>query len=308
MIRTDEDRSSLQSALDAVCRWASESALVDFSVEKCVSLSLFSGGPPAPYLLRLPTGDVPLRPTVSERDLGVKVDHSLDFSDHVRDKVAKARSVLGVIARCFRHLDSSSFLLLYKSLVRPHLEYCSPAWGSVGFGLSDLIESVQRRATRLIPALRGLSYSERLRRIGLVTLAYRRFRADLLTVRGLLSSPDLVGSSVLSLRPQDRTRGHTRMLEKVRHRTRVGKHFFSSRVCDLWNALPESCVSAPTLNGFKSELNVFFGDFPLKFDHRVRSARFAACRNGWSNGVVEWTRPRPVKKPVTNSSEYSLAN
>ena len=285
MIRTDEDRSSLQSALDAVCRWASESALVEFSVEKCVSLSLFSDGPPTPYLLRLPTGDIPLHPTVSEKDLGVRVDHSLGFSDHVRDKVAKARSVLGVIARCFRHLDSSSFLLLYKSLVRPHLEYCSPVWGSVGFGMSDLIESVQRRATRLVPALRGLPYSERLRRIGLVTLAYRRFRADLLAARGFLSSPDLVGSRVFSLRPQDRTRGHSRMLEKVRHRTRVGKRFFSSRVGDFWNALPERCVSAPTVNVFKAELNGFFEGFPLKFDHLVRTARFAGYRNGWGDMV-----------------------
>ena len=307
VIRSDEDRSSLQSALDAVCSWASESALVDFSVEKCVTLSLFSDGPPDPYILHLQAGDSPLRPVVSEKDLGVKVDRSLDFSDHVRDRVAKARSVLGVIARCFRLLDSSSFLLLYKSLVRPHLEYCSPVWGSVGFGISDLIESVQRRATRLVPALRGLPYSERLRRIGLVTLAYRRFRADLLAVRGFLSSPDLVGSRILSLRPQDRTRGHSRMLEKVRHRTRLGKRFFPSRVGDFWNALPESCVSAPTVNSFKTKLNVLFDGFPLKFDHRVRMARFTCVRNGWSDGVVEWAPPRSAWTPATNSSEYNLA-
>ena len=97
------------------------------------------------------------------------------------------------------------------------------------------------------------------------------------------------------------------MLEKVWRRTSVGKRFFSSRVSDSWNALPESCVLAPTLNGFKSELNTFFDGFPLKFDHRVRTARFTNFRNGWSDGVVEWARPRAAWRPALNSSEYILA-
>ena len=168
----------------------------------------------------------------------------------------------------FRNLNSSSFLMLYKSLVRPRLEFCSPVWGSLSAALSDSVESVQRRATWLVPELRHLSYSERLRQIGLPTLAYRRFRADLLAARSMLRSADPVGSRVLSRRPQNVTRGHSLMLEKLRRKTKIGRRFFSSRVLQHWNALPEECISAPSLNDFKSVLNRRFLDFPLKFDWR----------------------------------------
>ena len=266
VIRTVDDRKALQGALDSLCSWASSSALVEFSEEKCVSLSLFSSPPTVPYVLKMTSREVSLRSAVSENDLGVRIDARLDFVDHVRECVLGAKRKLGVLWRCFRYLDSASFLMLYKSIVRPQLEFCSPVWGSLSAALSDSVESVQRRATWLVPELRHLSYPARLRQLGLPTLAYRRFRADLLAARGLLQSTDPVGSRVLLRRPQNVTRGHSLMLEKRRLKTKIGRRFFSSRVQQHWNALPQECISAPSINDFKSALNRHFVDFPLKFD------------------------------------------
>ena len=64
------------------------------------------------------------------KDLGIFIDEHLRFSNHIAEKVNKAKQIMGLIRRKFVHLDMYNFNLLYKSLVRPHLEYgnifCSP--------------------------------------------------------------------------------------------------------------------------------------------------------------------------------------
>ena len=60
--------------------------------------------------------------------LGVIFDSNLTFKDHMAQKINKAYSVLGIIKRNFIHMDECSFILLYKSMVRPHLEYANSVW------------------------------------------------------------------------------------------------------------------------------------------------------------------------------------
>ena len=57
--------------------------------------------------------------------LGVITDNQLKFEDHMNEKIRKANSMIGLIRRCFVHLDETMFLKLYKSLVRPHIEYAN---------------------------------------------------------------------------------------------------------------------------------------------------------------------------------------
>jgi len=64
----------------------------------------------------------------SINDLGVIFDSNLTFKDHMAQKINKAYSILGIIKRNFMHMDESSFILLYKSMVRPHLEYANSVW------------------------------------------------------------------------------------------------------------------------------------------------------------------------------------
>ena len=59
-----------------------------------------------------------------ERDLGVIIDHKLNFSSHIVMQVKKANKVMGLIRRSYTHLDITSFHYLFNSLVRPNLEYC----------------------------------------------------------------------------------------------------------------------------------------------------------------------------------------
>ena len=83
-------------------------------------------------------------------DLGVRFDSKLAFLDHMNEKVNKAYGILGIIKRNFIHLDNESFMLLYKAMVRPHLEYANSVWCPYKKGDIELVEKVQKRATKLI--------------------------------------------------------------------------------------------------------------------------------------------------------------
>ena len=91
---------------------------------------------------------------------------------------------LGLIRRNFQYLNTHSLLNLYnyKAFVRPHLEYAQLVWSPSSAAMITKIENVQKRAFNLVPELRGLTYQEQLVRTKLPTLAYRRFRGDLIEV------------------------------------------------------------------------------------------------------------------------------
>jgi len=62
------------------------------------------------------------------KDLGVIFDAKLNFSLHISDKVNKANSILDIIKRNFSYLSQECFVMLYKALVRSHLEYANAVW------------------------------------------------------------------------------------------------------------------------------------------------------------------------------------
>ena len=115
-----------------------------------------------------------------EKDLGVTFTDDLHPSTHCANIVAKARRVVAVMKHNFTYMQPDMFIPLYKSVVRPVLEYTAPVWSPYYAADINLIESVQHRATKLVPGLWHLPYPERLRRLNLPTLLYRRIRGDLI--------------------------------------------------------------------------------------------------------------------------------
>ena len=150
-----------------------------------------------------------------EKDLGVTVDSKLNFRDHINTKVNLAHRNLGIIYRTFTYFDQEVFLNLFKSLVRPHLKYCTPVCSPCYKKDRIILEKVQRRATKLVVSCRNVSYPERLRKLGLPTLEYRRERAALIQVFKNLNGIDCIERAKLFTSAQyTATRGRAFKLYK----------------------------------------------------------------------------------------------
>jgi len=117
-----------------------------------------------------------------EKDLGSVITIDFKVSQQCNQAYAKASRMLGFIDRSIKHKDRDILLSLYKSLVRPHLEYCIPAWSPPYVKDKELIEPIQHRFTRMFPELWKLPFLRRLQHLKLWTLEERRVRADLIKV------------------------------------------------------------------------------------------------------------------------------
>ena len=143
------------------------------------------------------------------------------------------------------------FLSLFKSIVRPHLEYASVIWSPLYKKDKITLENIQRRDTRLIPAMEGKNYFERLKRLGLPTLEYSRERADIteerkkdmVEVYKIMNDIDLANKDKLfQMATFQATRGHPLKLFKRRSRLNVLANSFS-----MLEFTPHQC-SAGTLS------------------------------------------------------------
>ena len=86
-------------------------------------------------------------------DLGVVVDSELSFKEHIYGKINKANQMIGIIKRNFKNIDKLSFTLIYKSMVRSHLEFANSVWSPYKNYLIEDLEKVQKRATKLVKGL-----------------------------------------------------------------------------------------------------------------------------------------------------------
>ena len=158
---------------------------------------------------------------------------------------------------------------VYRSIVRPHLEYCTQLWSPTAkhgnWALIIELENVQRRFTRLINDLGTLTYSERLAALKLTTLAERRIRGDLIETFKILNGLVNYGQSLFTL-----SRSGSKLLcrpsvstdKKIRN---LQNSFLSERVINYWNKLPSYVRTSSNVEEFKVNLEGFkINNFDIK--------------------------------------------
>ena len=184
VIRSDEDREVLQRDLHAMSLW-SDIWLLSFHPEKLKKLTISRNMFQVERRYRV--GEDAVKNVDMEVDLGVCVDTDLDFNEQRKKQVGKANRMVGAMRRSFKFLNNYTFLKLYKSMVRCHVETAVPVWFPYLAKDIKMVECVQKRATKMLPAAKGLNYEERLRMLKLPTLVYRRHRGDMIEMYKMIN-------------------------------------------------------------------------------------------------------------------------
>ena len=160
-------QNSVQSDLYKLEEW-SRIWQLPFNAKKCKVMHFGHGNPKRTYSL----DNHELESVESEKDLGVMVDNKLKFHVQTAYATKKANQMLGVIKKMYVTRDASTIATLYKTIVRPHLEYGNAIWVPCYMGDLKLVEGVQCQATKLIPHLHDLPYEDRLRSLTLPSMEY----------------------------------------------------------------------------------------------------------------------------------------
>ena len=267
-ISSREDALQLQSDIAKLEEW-SKIWQLHFNAEKCHVLTLgrFDN---IRHAHRYTICNKELEHVFEEKDLGVTIDAELKFEEHIARKVRIANGIVGQIRRSFSFLDCDTFRRIYTAFVRPHLEYGQAVWSPHLKRNINALENVQVRATKLVDGLSNMDYPDRLKRLNLPTLAYRRRRGDMIETYKHFNTYDK-STITTTFHPRERTsRQHNFQLHlpKTKDGTRgIQTNSFYHRVASTWNCLPMKVVDSKDINTFKNSLDEFWHDDPTKFDH-----------------------------------------
>ena len=170
--------------------------------------------------------------------------------------------------KSFHYRKANVLVLLYKTFVRPQLEFAVAAWAPWTEQDAETLESVQKRLIRQISNKRGDSYEERLKNAGLTTLRERRTRGDMIETFKVVKGISKVNKDDWFIfRRDDETRrtrstasvseyGEIELRKDVMYKENanleVRRNFFNVRVVREWNKIPDEVKKAQSVNAFKN--------------------------------------------------------
>ena len=198
-----------------------------------------------------------LTPASSVKDLGVHLSPDMEWSLQVTIAAQNANKMANWVLSVFSDRSKDVLLTLYKSIVRSRLEYSCPVWNLSSMQDIKKLESTQRAFTRYISGCQGLSYWDRLKKLGLMSLQRRRERYVILHMWKIWQG---AVPNDLDIQFYDHTRLGTRCKIPAikRNSTTLSRsiydHSFAVRGTKLWNAIPKNIKCAPSFEVFKSKL------------------------------------------------------
>ena len=236
------------------------SVLLFSGPKKCKILHLGNNNPQYDYQIEENGIYRTLSNTKAEKDLGIIIDPDLTFDTHIHNVVKNGNKISGLLVRNIVNKSPEVMVPLFKALVRPVLEYGNSVWNPFLFKHIREIEGVQRRFTKCVVGTANMDYKKRLTLLKLPSLEYRRLRGDLIEVFKITHNYyDYRTTSTLFTKAyNEATRGHEFKLQKTNVNYKKFGNFFTNRIINIWNNLPNDIIKSSSVNSFKNNIDKKF--------------------------------------------------
>ena len=264
-INSQEDAKRLQTTVDNMHKWT-KSWLLKFNEAKCNVLHLGDKNPRHEYFIGDASNRTKLNVTNLEKDLGVHIDESLSFDQHIDKITKKASSKCAAIMKNFSLRSKDVMVPLFKTIIRPILEYANSTWNTGLQKHANDIEKVQRNFTKNIFSVKHLNYEERLKKLNLPSLEFRRMRGDLIQTFKITNGyyDKKTVESLFEFNNNRMLRGHRLKIAKKHVNKSQFQNFFTNRIVNCWNDLPSHIIEADSVNSFKNKIDEHLKDKMFK--------------------------------------------
>ena len=249
-VDTKEQYDKLLCDVRSIFKWMELNQL-DIAAAKCVVLHLGNKNPCNEYVC----GNFKLSVVEVVKDLGLNLSTDLKPSRHCSVVSAKAFRKMSLLLKGFSCRDPLFLKAAFCIYVRPILGYASSCWNPTLLKDVRLVESVQRRFTKRIPGLQGLTYVQRLDKLNLESLELRRLKADLCQAFKILKGHDRLDKQDFFVSAAGITRGHEYKVRVPLYSSQLFRSTFSYRVAKVWNSLKPEAVNVANLAGFRRQLD-----------------------------------------------------
>lgn len=243
-----------QKDIDAMAEWSNKWDL-KFNLSKCCVLHFGRSNPKTKYKL----GDFQVDNRCQESDLGVLFSDKFNFNDHMDSIIKKANKKLGIIAHVFRNKNAKILIPLYKTFVRPLLEYNSVIWSPSTSTYIEKIEKIQKKMFRLMSDYRDMPYKTQLLKANLLSLHARRIQHQLVVMFKMKNNLiDLRFHDFFKKNKFTKTRGNRYKLMIPKSKLKLHASFFTNACVRHWNRLKSSEIEALTCDLFKKNVVEYF--------------------------------------------------
>ena len=256
------DGQRIQEDLNTIYRWAEQNNM-KFNGKKFEVIK-YGTNKYSNQIYQQPNGEQ-IEEVEEIKDLGVLMSASATFENEVETAVLKSNRQAGWILRVFRTRKELPLMTLYRSLVRPHLEYCCQLWSPLRLGKIRRLESIQRSYTSRILNIGHLSYWQRLKHLGLHSLERRRERYQVIYVYKVINGtvPNFSSQKFSIKTMYSERRGRTCIVPGLnsaapaRLKTLIDNSF-AVRGVKLFNAMPRRLRNfEESAESFKRSLDTF---------------------------------------------------
>ena len=290
-IEYEEDVSLLQKDLDIIIAWSIENNMdlhedkFEIMNYKIHSSKLLKELPFTSNLHSYQTSKgKDLLPSTKVRDLGVILTPDCQWSIQITTMTESAKKMASWVLGTFKNRSKHIMILLFKSMVRSRLEYCSALWNPHKIQDIQRLEAIQRSFTRRISGCSGMNYWERLDFLQLPSLQRRRERYIIINAWKILNGK--IPNDISMSFNQSERHGMRAKVPPIAKNCPVAistmyENSFSVKAAKLWNTLPKSVNSIKELSNFKAALGKFLGRFP---DKPPTPGYVAECHNS----ILDW--------------------